>query len=67
MSISTRSVATFAGLVMAGVMSTVLADPPGRVGRISYATGDVAFQNTHNGESDAAQVVRSAAPIFVVA
>ena len=56
MSISTRSVATFAGLVMAGVMSTVLADPPGRVGRISYATGDVAFQNTHNGESDAAQV-----------
>jgi hypothetical protein len=51
-----RSLAILAGLALASVMSPVSADPPGRVGRISYTTGDVAFQNSHAGESDTAQV-----------
>jgi hypothetical protein len=56
MMMSTRSIVVLAGVALAGAMVSALADPPGRVGRISYATGDVAFQNSHTGESDAAQM-----------
>ncbi len=56
MSIAERWIAIGLGVALGWSSTAVLADPPGRVGRISFATGDVAFQSAHTGESEAAQV-----------
>lgn len=56
MRIAKRWIAIGLGVALAWSSTPVLADPPGRVGRISFATGDVAFLSTHSSESEAAQV-----------
>ena len=56
MSIAERWIAIGLGVALGWSSTSVLAYPPGRVGRISVATGDVAFQSAHTGESEAAQV-----------
>ncbi len=43
------------GALIALVSVAALADPPGRVGRISHASGDVSFQNSANHEPSEAQ------------
>ncbi|MFN0302531.1 MAG: DUF6600 domain-containing protein [Burkholderiales bacterium] len=54
--IAERWIAVGLGAALAWSSASALADPPGRVGRISFAAGDVVFQSAHTGESEAAQV-----------
>ncbi|HEY8099278.1 MAG TPA: DUF6600 domain-containing protein [Burkholderiaceae bacterium] len=51
-----RYLKTLALIILAATASLALADPPGRVGRISYVQGDVSFFNTSNDDSFAAQI-----------
>ncbi|MGZ3238400.1 MAG: DUF6600 domain-containing protein, partial [Burkholderiaceae bacterium] len=53
---SIRYLKTLALIVLAATTSFALADPPGRVGRISYVQGEVSFFNTSNDDSFAAQI-----------
>jgi hypothetical protein len=51
-----RHLKIFILLAFTAVGSIAMADPPARVGRISYVEGDVVFRDTFSGESSAAQV-----------
>jgi hypothetical protein len=47
---------TFALMAALLASATALADPPGRVGRLSWLAGEVTFQSTYTGEATAAQL-----------
>ncbi|MGZ5819438.1 MAG: DUF6600 domain-containing protein [Burkholderiaceae bacterium] len=47
---------TFALILLATTASIAMADPSGRVGRISYVQGNVSFLNSTNDDSIAAQI-----------
>jgi hypothetical protein len=51
-----RYLRTLTLIILATTASFAMADPSGRVGRISYVQGDVSFLNTNNDDSIAAQI-----------
>lgn len=51
-----RTLKTLVLFMFACTASLALADPPARVGRISYVQGDVQFRDTYSGESNTAQI-----------